>query len=71
MKNPDLITQIVKSVSGAIHKPLTVKVRIGFEKEPVDIVEIAKRIEDAGQLPLQYMEEPGSSIILARQTGRP
>ncbi|MEI3544607.1 MAG: tRNA-dihydrouridine synthase [Alistipes communis] len=48
MKNPDLITQIVKSVSGAIHKPLTVKVRIGFEKEPVDIVEIAKRIEDAG-----------------------
>ena len=48
LKNPDLITQIVKSVSGAIHKPLTVKVRIGFEKEPVDIVEIAKRIEDAG-----------------------
>ena len=38
----------MKSVSGAIHKPLTVKVRIGFEKEPVDIVEIAKRIEDAG-----------------------
>ena len=48
LKNPDLIVRIVKSVSSAIKKPLTVKVRIGFEKEPVDIVEIAKRVEDAG-----------------------
>ena len=48
LKNPDLIVEIIKSISRAISKPLTVKVRIGFEKEPVDIVEIAKRIEDAG-----------------------
>ena len=41
LKNPDLIVKIVKSVSSAIQKPLTVKVRIGFENEPVDIVEIA------------------------------
>lgn len=48
LKDPDLLVQIVKSVSSAISKPLTVKVRIGFEKFPVDIVEIAKRVEDAG-----------------------
>lgn len=48
LKNPDLIVEIVKKVSSAIKKPLTVKVRIGFENEPVDIVEIAKRVEDAG-----------------------
>ena len=48
LKNPDLIVKIVKSISSAIQKPLTVKVRIGFENEPVDIVEIAKRVEDAG-----------------------
>lgn len=48
LKDPDLIVRIVKSVSSAIAKPLTVKVRIGFENAPVDIVEIAKRIEDAG-----------------------
>ncbi len=48
LKNPELIVKIVKSVSSAIKKPLTVKVRIGFENEPVDIVEIAKRVEDAG-----------------------
>lgn len=48
LKNPDLIVKIVKNVSSAISKPLTVKVRIGFENEPVDVVEIAKRVEDAG-----------------------
>lgn len=48
LKSPDLIEQIVKSVSSAIKKPVTVKVRIGFENVPVDIVEIAKRVEDAG-----------------------
>ena len=48
LKNPELIVKIVKSASSAIKKPLTVKVRIGFENEPVDIVEIAKRVEDAG-----------------------
>lgn len=48
LKNPELIVQIIKSVSSAIQKPVTVKVRIGFENAPVDIVEIAKRAEDAG-----------------------
>lgn len=48
LKSPALINRIVKSVSGAIQKPVTVKIRIGFENVPVDIVDIAKRIEDAG-----------------------
>lgn len=48
LKTPDLIEEIVRKVSSAIKKPVTVKVRIGFENEPIDIVEIAKRIEDAG-----------------------
>ena len=48
LKNPELIVQIIKSVSSAIQKPVTVKVRIGFENAPVDIVESARRAEDAG-----------------------
>ena len=48
LKSPDLIEEIVRKVSSAIHKPVTVKVRIGFENAPVDVVEIAKRVEDAG-----------------------
>ena len=48
MKNPELIREIVKAVSGAISKPVTVKVRIGFEGYPVDVTEIAKIVENAG-----------------------
>lgn len=48
LKDPELIRKIVTAVSHAIKKPVTVKVRIGFEGYPVDIVEIAKIIEDSG-----------------------
>lgn len=48
LKNPELIRKIVYEISHAIRKPVTVKVRIGFENYPVDVVEIAKMVEDAG-----------------------
>lgn len=48
LKDPEKIVRIVKAVSSAISKPVTVKLRIGFENVPVDIVDIARRIEDAG-----------------------
>lgn len=48
LKNPKLIGEIIKAVSGAIRKPVTAKMRIGFEGYPVDPVEIAKIMEDSG-----------------------
>ena len=48
LKDPDKIVRIVKAVSSAISKPVTVKLRIGFENVTVDIVDIARRTEDAG-----------------------
>lgn len=48
LKSPDLMVKIVKSVSSAIRKPLTVKIRIGFEEKSAHLGEIAKRLEDAG-----------------------
>ena len=48
LKNPALIREIVTGVSHAIKKPVTVKVRIGFEGYPVDVVDIAKIVEDSG-----------------------
>jgi nifR3 family TIM-barrel protein len=48
LKNPTRIGEIVKEISGAISKPVTVKIRIGFENAPVDIVEIAKIVEANG-----------------------
>ena len=48
MKNPELVREIVSKMSKAIHKPVTVKIRKGFDEEHVNAVEIAKIAEDAG-----------------------
>ena len=48
MKNPGLVRKIVTSVSKAIKKPLTVKIRKGFDENNINAVEIAKIIEDSG-----------------------
>lgn len=48
MKNPGLVHEIVSKVSGAIKKPVTVKIRKGFTEDTVNAVEIAKIAEDAG-----------------------
>ena len=48
LKDPELIGRIIKAVSGAVKKPVTAKMRIGFEGYPVDPVEIAKIMEDSG-----------------------
>ena len=48
LKNPELIHRIVSEISHAVKKPVTVKIRIGFEGYDVDPVEIAKIIENAG-----------------------
>lgn len=48
MKNPELVAKIVSKVSSAISKPVTVKIRAGFDSEHINAVEIAKIIEDSG-----------------------
>lgn len=48
MRNPQLIRQIVTKVVKAVDKPVTVKIRKGFDEEHVNAVEIAKIIEDCG-----------------------
>lgn len=48
MKNPDLIYDIVKSIKEKVSKPVTVKIRSGWDFDSVNAVEVAKRIEAAG-----------------------
>lgn len=48
MRQPELVGRIVAAVAGAIKKPVTVKIRKGFEEASVNAVEIAKIAEDAG-----------------------
>ena len=48
MKNPKLVEEIVSKVSRAISKPVTVKIRSGFDDAHLNAVEIAKIAESAG-----------------------
>lgn len=48
MKNPKLVYDVVYKTVRAISKPVTVKIRKGFDEEHVNAVEIAKIIEEAG-----------------------
>ena len=48
MKQPKLVYEIVSKTVKAIKKPVTVKIRKGFDDSCINAVEIAKIIEDAG-----------------------
>lgn len=48
MKNPKLAAEIVLAMGKAVKKPITIKLRKGFTEETVNVVELAKRLEDAG-----------------------
>jgi len=48
MKNPKLIEEIVSKTVKAIKKPVTIKIRKGFDEASVNAVEIARIAEGAG-----------------------
>ena len=48
MKNPPLAAEIVRTVCRATTLPVTVKIRAGWDKDSINAVEMAKRLEDAG-----------------------
>ena len=48
LKNPKLISKIVEEVVKSSSVPVTAKIRIGWDKDSINAVEVAKRIEAAG-----------------------
>lgn len=48
LKNPQLAAKIVEAVRCAVDVPVTVKIRIGWDSNSINAVEMAKRLEDAG-----------------------
>lgn len=48
LKNPALAAEIVSAVVKAVDIPVTVKIRIGWDKNTINAVEMAKRLEAAG-----------------------
>lgn len=48
MKEPELVASILKNIVSKVTKPVTIKIRKGFDDEHVNAVEIAKIAEDCG-----------------------
>ena len=48
MKNPKLVEEIISRTVKAIHKPVTVKFRKGFDEEHINAVEIVRTAEQSG-----------------------
>jgi len=48
LQKPELIEEIVQEVIKNTDKPVTVKIRKGWDKESINAVEVAKIIENAG-----------------------
>lgn len=48
LRQPDVAEAIVREVSGAVDVPVTVKTRIGWSDKEINILEFARRMEDAG-----------------------
>lgn len=48
LKDPNKIYEIVKAVVNSVKKPVTVKIRIGWDENSINCVEVAKLIEKAG-----------------------
>lgn len=48
LKDPLRAAEIVRAVAGAVSLPVTVKMRIGWDKDHLCAVEFARRMEDAG-----------------------
>lgn len=48
MKNPELAGRIVRAVTDAVKVPVTVKTRIGWDRGSINVVELAKIVQDNG-----------------------
>ena len=48
LKNPELAGRVVEAVVKAVDIPVTVKIRIGWDRDSINAVEMAKRLEAAG-----------------------
>lgn len=48
LKDPALIGKIVEATARALKKPVTVKIRKGFDGEDIDIAQIARIIQESG-----------------------
>ena len=48
MKNPKLCGEIIKAIKEVCNKPVTAKIRLGWDNRSINYLEVIKELEDAG-----------------------
>lgn len=48
LKDPELASGIMRSVARAVRLPVSVKMRLGWDAEQINVIEMVRRAEDAG-----------------------
>jgi tRNA-dihydrouridine synthase B len=48
LKDPEYMQRMVREIVNVVKLPITVKTRIGWDSDSINILEVAKRVEDAG-----------------------
>ena len=48
MKDPDLAARVAEAAVNAVDGPVTVKMRLGWDEDSINVVDFAKRIESTG-----------------------
>ena len=66
MKDPKLAGQIVRAVADAVDVPVTVKTRIGWDRGSINVVEMAKILEDNGAAALAIHGRTKSMLYSGR-----
>ena len=66
LQHPELVSEMVSAVVANVSKPVTVKIRIGWDFDSINAVEIAQRIEKQAPAPLLFTVEQEVSFILER-----
>ncbi len=69
MLKPGLTEKILTALVRSVKKPVTVKIRKGFDDEHVNAVEIARISESCGVAAIAVHGGPGSSITPGKLTG--
>ena len=48
MRTPGIASEMMRKTVNAVHLPVSVKMRLGWDRDHINVVEIARRAEDAG-----------------------
>jgi tRNA-dihydrouridine synthase B len=69
MRDPGKAGRIIEAMCKRTKKPVTAKIRAGWDSDSVNAVEVARALEAAGAAMICVMVAPESSSTAARRTG--